>query len=120
MTRPFCPHCGCDISIDQPVIINDFSMMSSSAQFLYRGNPIKLTPAERSICWSLMKAFPEPVKLDVLLERMDSDGEYNTVSVLVHRIRKKLAEAGANDPIVPDRSYGKRAYRWDARKRTKK
>lgn len=112
MTKPFCPHCGYDLHFDAPIILNDYSMLGQYAPFCYLGNSIQLTGFERSLCWSLMKAYPHPVRLGVLLDRMGSDGIDNTVNVFVCRIRKKLKAVGAPDPFKATNHHGCRAYTW--------
>jgi DNA-binding response OmpR family regulator len=95
-----CPHCGYDLLADQPVIINNFAMLSARSPLSYMGKPIKLTHAERSLCWTLMKAFPRPVRRDVILDRMDSEALGNVIDVHLSRIRKKLRTIGAPVPFV--------------------
>jgi hypothetical protein len=76
-----CPGCGFDLALDQPVIINDFSMLSAMSPLYYRGNPIKLTFSERTVVWAMMKAFPRPVSHEVMLNRLDSEAEGNVIDV---------------------------------------
>lgn len=96
-----CPQCGYDLIIDQPVIINNFSMLGAHAPLSYKGQPIKLTGAERSLCWTLMKAFPRAVRRDVILDRMGSEALYEVIDVHLCRIRKKLRSIGAPIPFQP-------------------
>jgi hypothetical protein len=110
--RAFCPHCGFDIAPIQPVIINDFSMIAEGSPLLFRGQSVRLTSSESSMCWSLMRAFPGAVRIDVLLDRMGSDGGPEGIQVFVHRVRKKLKAIGAPDPFEPARDMHQRAYRW--------
>lgn len=114
---PICPHCGYDIRQDQPIFINGYSMYSPGSQLCWMGLPLNLTGYERNMCWSLMKAFPEPVRIDVLLDRMGSEGTEQNVQVFICRVRKKLAEIGAPDPFKPTRHRGRRAYCWDTGER---
>jgi DNA-binding response OmpR family regulator len=97
--KPFCPHCGYDLVHDQPIILNDFSMLSSHSPLLYRGQPIKLSAAMRSLCWTLMKSYPRPVREDVILDRMGSEAEGNVIDVYMSRIRKALREIKAPIPF---------------------
>jgi DNA-binding response OmpR family regulator len=58
-----------------------------------------------------MKAYPDPVRVDVLLDRLDSEATGNAVEVYIHRIRKKLRAIGAPNPIVAMRNRNHpRAY----------
>lgn len=109
-----CPHCGCDLAADQPIILNDFSMLSSMSPLHYRGNPIKLTYSERTVVWAMLKAFPKPVTHDALLNRLDSEAEGNVIDVYASRIRTKLRAAGAPIPFESRgaRHSGRRALCW--------
>jgi hypothetical protein len=108
--RPF------DLAVpDQPVIINDFSMLSAMSPLYFKGNPIKLTFSERTVVWAMMKAFPQPVSHEVMLNRLDSEAEGNVIDVYASRIRKKLRAAGAPIPFESHgsgRNAGRRAFCW--------
>jgi hypothetical protein len=54
----FCPHCGSDIRLDQPILLNDFSMFGDGYPLVYRGKPVHLTPGQSALCWTLLKAYP--------------------------------------------------------------
>lgn len=99
-----CPHCGADLAKDQPIIINDFSMLSPLSPLCYKGMPLPLAPAARGVCWTLMKAFPRPVSIDTILNRLDSDAEGNVVDVYLSRIRKALRAIDAPIPFEAERS----------------
>ena len=101
--------------LDQPIILTDFSMFGPGAPLCYKGRPLNLTGAEACVVWTLMKACPDPVQLDVILDRLDSDASLEVVSVFVCRIRKKFKAAGAPNMIRSDRRHNKRAYRWMVR-----
>jgi DNA-binding response OmpR family regulator len=108
-----CPHCGYDLVIDAPVILNDFSMLNSLAPLYYRGQVIRLTPAERCVAWTLIKAFPRAVRLGVILDRLGSDAEGNVIDVYLSRIRKKLRDIGAPIPFESaGGKLGERAVTW--------
>jgi len=110
----FCPHCGYDLQLDGAVLINDFSMMGPMAPLWWGEQVVKLTSAERMICYTLMKAYPSPVRISVLLDRVDSESDDNLIAVYLSRIRKKLREAGAPMPITSSRGrYENRGYVWD-------
>lgn len=112
MTQPFCPHCGYDLHLDAPILLNDFSMLGPMAPLQWRGESIKMTGFERNMCWALMKAYPNPVRIDVLLDRMGSEGFRTSINVFVHRARKKILAAGAPNPIQPASARGQRGYVW--------
>lgn len=101
-----CPHCGYDFVKDAPIILNDFSMMNAAAPLRYKGAVVVVTPACRVVCWTLMKAFPRPVRLDVVLNRLGSEAEGNVVAVYLSRIRKALREVGAPIPFMSIRARG--------------
>jgi DNA-binding response OmpR family regulator len=105
-----CPHCGYDLVTNAPMMINDFTMNGPSHPLLYRGRRLHLTPTEEEICWSLMKSYPEPITVSVLMERIDSASDWNVINVMVCRIRKKLEAEGA--PNIFETLRGRHAYRW--------
>jgi DNA-binding winged helix-turn-helix (wHTH) protein len=109
---PFCPCCGYDLVVNQPILLNDFSMMSPISPLTYRGEPIHLPPMQREICWSLMKACPDPVASTVVLDRVGSEGSHENVKVHIHYIRKALKEIGAPDPFKACFHRGGGAYKW--------
>jgi DNA-binding response OmpR family regulator len=110
-----CPGCGRDLVPDQPIIINDFSMLSAVSPLFYRGRPIKLTFSERTVVWAMMKAFPQPVTHEVILNRLDSEAEGNVIDVYCSRVRAKLRDAGAPVPFESrsaGRNAGRRSLCW--------
>jgi len=109
---PFCPHCGFDLAVDQPVLIDDFSMFGPGTPLCYQGRPLQLTYSEAAVAWTLLKACPGSVLVDVILDRIGSEAGPEAVSVYVHRLRRKMIEAGARDMIAVGRRGGKRTYRW--------
>lgn len=119
MTQRFCPHCGYDLQLDSAIMIDEFMMMSSIAQLWWRDRPINtLNGVERSLCYTLMKAYPRPVRVDTIRSRLDSESEGNIVEVYVSRIRKKLSEAGVPNPIITAKGHGMhgRAYMWGSQR----
>lgn len=110
--RAFCHNCGADIERDEPITFDEFSMNGDGWPLCYHGKPVKLTRGECGICWSLMKAYPDMVTTPTLLDRIDSEGGGNIVTVMVCRVRHKLHDIGARDPI--ETVWG-RGYRWKAR-----
>lgn len=110
--HPICPHCGFDLDNDQPIVIDDFFMFGPGAPLCYQGRPLRLTGAEAAVAWTLIKACPALVRVDVILDRIGSEANLEAVGIFIHRIRRKLREAGASDMIAVGRRGGKRAYRW--------
>jgi DNA-binding response OmpR family regulator len=108
----FCPHCGSDIRLDAPIVLNEFSMFGDGYPLCYKGKPIHLTPAQSAICWTLLKAFPHVVKRDTLLIRIGSDANSNVVDVQLTRIRSKLASLDVPCPLETVHSRG---YRWSTK-----
>lgn len=114
MEHQVCPHCGYDLVADAPVLINDFSMNGPGFPLAFRGKPLKLTYNEATVCWSLMKVCPAPMKTSVLAERIGSDEGKDPdgiIKVMICRIRKILRTHGLPVPIVTiTRGH---AYAWD-------
>jgi DNA-binding response OmpR family regulator len=109
IAHAFCPCCGTDIRCDQPIILNEFSMLGDGAPLLYKRKPIPMTPMQSALCWSLLKAFPAIVRNDVLLMRVGSEAESNAIDVQLSRIRAKLRARNIPNPI--ENVWGK-GYRW--------
>lgn len=110
-----CPGCGLDLTPDQPIIINNFSMLSAVSPLYYLGKPIKLTFSERTVVWAMMKAFPHPVSHEVMLNRLDSEAEGNVIDVYASRVRAKLRAVGAPIPFESQsagRNIGRRSFCW--------
>lgn len=98
--------------LDAPVLIDDFSMMSSISDLWWRDKPVPMAAAEKVICYTLMKAYPVPVRRDVILERLGSESDGNIIDVYVCRLRKKLREIGAPNPIGMSQARFERAMVW--------
>ena len=107
---PICPCCGYDLVKDEPVKIGDFNMASDFGPLQYKGKRVRLTAAQKSLCWSLMKAYPRPVRSSTLRNRIGSDADSNVLQVLVCRIRKTLANAGAPAVVKSIAGVG---YAWE-------
>ena len=104
-----CAHCGVNIIQDEPIILGDFQMLAEDMPLQFKGRAIRLTEGEMIIVWSLLKSYPYPLKSDALLNRMDSEGTNNNVSVMIHKIRNKLKKATGRQPI--ENVFG-RGYCW--------
>lgn len=111
--RRLCPHCGYDLCHDTPALHGDFYMSGPLGEIRWKEQVIKLTAAQSSVCYTLMKNYPNPVTLEVILERLGSEAATDVVAVHVCRIRKLLRAIGAPDPIkARQHRGGKRAYAW--------
>lgn len=112
MSQHMCPHCGYDLLLDAPILIDDFSMMSLISNLWWRETPVPMTASEKVICYTLMKAYPLPVRRSVILERLDSESDGKIIDVYVCRLRKKLRAIGAPNPIEMAQSRFERALVW--------
>jgi len=100
-----CPCCGYDLAQDE-VIERDGIRLEPRGDVLVNGAPVRLTPSERIILSSLMKANGMAISGAALHERMDSRADGNVVEVMVRRVREKLGDACRIENI---RGIG---YRW--------
>jgi len=108
-----CPHCGYDLAKDAPILLNDFAMLGPMSPLTWKSTPIRLTPAERSVIWTIFKSYPRAVALDVILDRLESDAEGNVIDVYLSRIRAKLRAIGAPIPFESvGGKLGRRAVTW--------
>lgn len=108
-----CPHCGYDLIVDAPIILNDFAMMGPMSPLSFLGRPVRLTPAERVVVWTIFKSFPRAVRMSVILDRLGSEAEGNVIDVYLCRIRKKLRTIGAPIPFeAVGGKLGERAFTW--------
>lgn len=106
-----CPHCGYDLLRDEPIILNDFSMIGPDYPLCYKTKPVRgLTQAQREIVWALMKACPRVLRYDVLLERLGSIGTRNIIAVHTSRMRAIFQEQGI--PMAAVNIWG-RGWMWD-------
>lgn len=111
--KAFCPECGYDLYGLGPVLINDYCMMGPLSGLTWRGERVKLTGFETELCWTLMKACPDPVRVDTIIERLHSEGSTGSIRVIVHRVRRKLRDMGASNPICSLPGHcGFKAYSW--------
>ena len=110
-----CPCCGTDITLDTPVLINDYFMTGAGFPLMYKGTKVPLTHSEALVCWSLMKNYPGYVTIDALAERCGTSAEdtTNLVRALISKIRRKLRELQAPEPILSLCRHN--AYIWDPR-----
>lgn len=105
-----CPHCGYDLETDR-VLEMDGLMFDPRGPVIWRGELVHLTPSERIMLHTLLKAAPRTVTKDVILERVGSDGPPNSVNVWAHGVRSKLDAIAPGHRIKTDWARG---YRWAA------
>lgn len=105
-----CPHCGYDLAVDEPVVIGALSI-DPRGPIIWHGSELALTPYERVLLTSVAKAYPQALEKLVLADRMGSDSDWNSIEVLIHRVRRKLAHGGHDVPLKTERGIG---LRWAA------
>lgn len=102
----FCPHCGYNLKAD-PVWEGDgFTLLP--LQSLYNGEDLNLSPSEAGILYTIAAAKGRYVTSEVLLERIGSEGGANNISVLIHRLKKKLPF----DPFYKRLGAQSKGYLW--------
>lgn len=108
-----CPCCGTDIVVDQPIVMNDFSMHGAGFPLFYRGKRVPLTHDQALVCWALMKAHPMHLTRSAIGERLgyDGDGADRLIMTQVCKIRAAFDRLGMPQPI--ETMHGHYSYRWD-------
>lgn len=93
---------------DHPRLTLGNLVLDTAAQrFTVNGQTLQLSPREHSVLRVLIQRSGEPVSKQQILDRIqpdDSDVNLEAVEVLVHRLRKKLADTGVQ--IVTLRGIG--------------
>jgi len=93
---------------DHPRLTLGSLVLDTSAQrFTVRGQPLQLSPREHAVLRVLIQRSGEPINKQQILDRIqtdDSDINLEAIEVLVHRLRKKLADTGVQ--IVTLRGMG--------------
>jgi len=80
---------------------------TAAQRFTVAGQPLALSPREHAVLRVLIQRSGEPVSKQQILDRIqpeDSEVNLEAVEVLVHRLRKKLADTGVQ--IVTLRGMG--------------
>ena len=98
----FCPHCGCNLVAEQPVVIGPLSY-DPRGDLCWRDRPLPLSPHQLLILGALVQARGAIVTNDVLAERSGYDGtgdSADVVKVLICRIRHHLRSAGAPPTMI--------------------
>lgn len=81
---------------------------SASQRFLAHGAVLALSPRERAVLRTLIQRSGEPMTKQQILERIapdESDINLEAIEVLIHRLRKKLADTGAQITTLRGMGY---------------
>ncbi|AMG86617.1 response regulator [Bordetella parapertussis] len=87
--------------------LGDLALDTASQRFTVKGQPLALSPREHAVLRALIQRSGEPLNKQQILDRIqssDSDVNLEAIEVLVHRLRKKLADTGVQ--IVTMRGMG--------------
>lgn len=87
--------------------LGDLVLDTSAQRFTVRGQPLQLSPREQAVLRVLIQRSGEPINKQQILDRIqtdDSDINLEAIEVLVHRLRKKLANTGVQ--VVTLRGIG--------------
>lgn len=106
-TAAFCPTCGTDIEVDEPVAVGALRIDPRTHRVVWRGRPVHLPRAQFVILHTLVKARGALVGRGVLRERVGTEADTDCIDVWLTRIRHSLPGA----PITSERGIG---WRWAA------
>ena len=87
--------------------LGNLSLDAGLQQFYLADQPLALSPRETAVLRVLMQRSGEPVNKQSILDRVvadDKEVNLEAIEVIVHRLRKKLADSGAQ--IVTVRGVG--------------
>ncbi|CPM92416.1 response regulator protein [Bordetella pertussis] len=87
--------------------LGDLALDTALQRFTVKGQPLALSPREHAVLRALIQRSGEPLNKQQILDRIqssDSDVNLEAIEVLVHRLRKKLADTGVQ--IVTMRGMG--------------
>lgn len=101
-----CPHCGYSLHRDEDITLGDWTFSIQGLR--YRDRAIHVTPMEAGILYTLASRRPKAVRPEVLLNRVSGSEDVNVISVMIHRLRAKLAGYYDGDVIVTRKGYGYR------------
>lgn len=110
MDHAMCPHCGYDLRRAESVSVGAacYGVLDG---FTFDQRPISLTPSERILVESLLRANGRWVTRESLLGRTDCADDF-CLSSIVKRIRLKFDRAGTPRELIRT-AYGL-GYRWNA------
>ena len=88
-----CPHCGYDLQQDKAIRRWPLQM-DPRGSVKWHGQTINLTPMERMVLWSLLKADGRALNKQILAQRVGYEGDNadSLMRVCVWRIRQKFAD----------------------------
>jgi DNA-binding response OmpR family regulator len=111
MTASFCPHCGYDLSAEETITIGRASF-ARHGDFTYGGAPLHLTPSERILVETLLRAGGDCVDRIAVLERLGCEARDpgNILHVYATRIRNQLRSVGAPGELI--QTVRCRGFRW--------
>lgn len=105
----FCPSCGYNLERD-PVVESGLWRLDPIAGEAYHHNrKVRLSAQQFGILYACSAARGGLITRDMLMSRLGSDAETNTLSVQLSRIRNACREVGAAMPI--ETVWGK-GLRW--------
>lgn len=87
--------------------LGDLALDTALQRFTVKEQPLALSPREHAVLRALIQRSGEPLNKQQILDRIqssDSDVNLEAIEVLVHRLRKKLADTGVQ--IVTMRGMG--------------
>ncbi len=97
-------------SVDLPVVeCGDLTFESHSRAFHVNGRPLEVTRRETAVLEVLMMRAGKPVQKEHLFSQvfeLEQDVNQEAIQIYVHRIRKKLEDAGSRVTIVTLRGLG--------------
>ena len=103
----FCPNCGYNRAPDPILEAAGWRVDPRNREAIFGSKRVHFTPAELTIFHSLLAANGETVRRDVLMERIGSDADSNSLQVLLARVRRKIS--GTPVEILSLRGHGLRA-----------
>ncbi|MFP3757832.1 winged helix-turn-helix domain-containing protein, partial [Cupriavidus sp. SIMBA_020] len=81
---------------------------TSAQKFTVSGQALQLSPREHAVLRVLIQKSGEPINKQQILDRIvtdDADINLEAIEVLVHRLRKKLAETGVQITTMRGMGY---------------
>ena len=103
-----CPHCGYNLQADAMMVSGDLRI-DPRGLLSWKGETVSLSPSQREILASVVKADGRPVSYEVLAERIGYDGEdpRSLVKSQVFHMRRRV-------PGLPINTVWGVGLRWAA------
>lgn len=99
----------CEVSAQGNIVLGDLEIRPLERSVLVKGHDVALTPAEFGIVMTLAEHPGWVYSADQLsCDSAQSDLSPESISVLVSRLRHRLAEAGLADAVETVRGFGYR------------